>query len=110
MTKVIANTISLTGEYKSVISRFILAISAFVIVLYGINVYSAISKAAAIKRIDTMRIALENKVQQLDAQYIALSGKVSPEMAEQYGLVEVPVAQYINRSGSLGIVSRNSEL
>ncbi|MBU6426995.1 hypothetical protein KGQ27_02020 [Patescibacteria group bacterium] len=103
MTKAIANTVYLTNEYRALIARILTGGCLLAVLVYGLNIYAAISDAVALEKVENETAIVENKVQALDTNYIALSGKITPDMAKSYGLTQTATAEYINRNGALSV-------
>jgi len=111
MKKIIANAYSVTKEYQSYLSYMVFCACLFVAIIYGFNLYNAISLTVSLQKIDKNVEEVKGRVQSLEAKYISLSSNITPEMAKNYGLHEVPVTAYINRNNPLGaVVSIKSEL
>jgi hypothetical protein len=102
MTKAITKTYSFTKEYSAVMTQIVMAGAIFMAILYAINVYSIVSRTVAMKDIESKAAKLQSSVQDLDAQYISLTNKITPDMARHYGLEESQVTAYIPRTPSLG--------
>ncbi len=70
--------------------------------LYAYNMYLVITRTVAAQNAEKQTTTLADSVQGLDTQYIALSNKINPDMAKDFGLHEGNVAVYISRTGSVG--------
>ena len=70
--------------------------------LYALNMYSIISETVAMQKIEVQTMALEGSMDKLDAQYMAISNKITPDIAKEYGLEQGNVSTYIPRTRSIG--------
>ncbi len=111
MTKVIAQTYSITREYQIFLTYAVIGFCLISALVYGMNLYSVIAHTVALQKVEKQIIGIESSIQTLDAEYISLSSGITKEMAESYGLRETEVSAYINRTVSLGSVAlRASDL
>ncbi len=102
MTKVIAQTYSLTKDYRTQAIYALMAASIVMIGLYAMNIYSVVSRTVALEKIEKQTATLSNSVESLDSQYLTLSGKITPDTIHAYGFQPGAVAEFINRGASLG--------
>lgn len=102
MTKTIAKTYSAAREYKAHLATVLFVGCLIMAAIYALNTYSIISKTVAAQKIEAQTAALQSSVQNLDAQYITLSNKITPDIAKDYGLRQSAVSAYIPRTRSLG--------
>lgn len=100
----------MADENRQKITYALMAVCALLLVFYGLNIYATISRTVALEKVSTETKVVEDSLRTLDAQYIALSGKITPEMAKSYGLKEVPVYAFINRSATLGVAINQSNI
>ncbi len=104
MTKAITYTYSAAQEYRKYIAYAFICASMVMAIIYGFNIYSVISRTIATERLEARTASLQGTVQELDARYISLSDKVTPDAAKSFGLHETAVTAYIPKTPSLGRV------
>ena len=102
MTKVIAKTYSMANEHTAKITKTFLVGCMIMAILYAYNMYKVVVRTVAAQNIESQAASLSASVQSLDARYIALSTKIDPSMAKDYGLHQGEVTAYINRDSSVG--------
>lgn len=102
--KTIAKTYSFSKEYSAKITKLVLLGCLVAVFIYGINLYMTVSRTVAIRSLEAEISKIDETVKQLDGQFIALSSKITPELAGRYGLSETEVSAYINKTTSLGVV------
>ncbi len=102
MKKTITSIYGPIHEYRSNIVHTLLFGSLFLAVFYAFNIYSIVSHTVAIEKIESRVTTLQSSVQKLEAQYISLSNKITPEMINHFGLHESKVSAYIERTHVLG--------
>ena len=102
MTKAIAKTYNITRDYGAYMTKALIAGCLIMAFLYALNTYSMISRTVAAQKVESQTATLQNSVEQLDAEYITLSNKITPDIEDQYGLEQSDVSAYIQRTRSLG--------
>jgi hypothetical protein len=110
MTKTITQTAAhLFSQYEFRLraAQVLMAICAFLAIMYAANLYSIISDTVALKQIKNQTLALNVSVEELDTQYLALSSKITPDTLDTYGLETGEVSYFISRTGTLGRVALN---
>ena len=108
MTKAIAQTYTVAHEYaheyRLQISYALIALSALMVVMYGLNLYGVINRTVAIEHSNKEVASLSSAVQSLDAKYLELSQAVAaPSALASHGLSRGEVAQYISRTAPAGV-------
>jgi len=103
MTKTIAQTYSLVHEYRMKISLAFAAVSAVMALLYIMNVYAVISRTVAIQKVNAEIVSTESAVESLDAQYLRLSSKITPDSLDAYGMSQGRVSEYISKASSAAL-------
>jgi len=102
MTRAAAQTITVTMQYRKEIIRAFLAVCAFLVILYAVNVYSALSDSVALQNAELQIAELSKTVEDLDAQYLTLSSTLTPDKFQEYGLSQGKVSAFITKSASIG--------
>lgn len=111
MTKIIAQTYSITREHQIFITYSVIGLCLLFALAYGVNLYLVITRTVALQKVEKQITSIEASVRNLDSEYISLSSKITKEMAKSYGFREIEVSAYINRNISLGSVAlRASDL
>lgn len=105
MTKTIARTYWKTNEYRAYITYALLGMSAILVFLYALNIYSVVSKSVAVREITGNIAAISADVQELDGRYLELSNSITPEMLKSHGMSQGTVSAYISRTPVLGRVA-----
>ncbi len=105
MTKAIAQTYSIIHEHRLRLTYSLLAGCLFMVILYAANVYAIISRTVALQKISNQTTALENSVNGLDASYLTLSSKITPDSLAAYSMSQGHVSEYISRSTSLSRIA-----
>jgi len=78
---------------------------ALLLMLYGINLYSTVSNTVTMQHIQKSISELSANVENLDAQYLELSSRVTPDKLSSFDLAPGQVSYFISRSSSLGLVA-----
>lgn len=110
MTKTIAQTTAhlfAQYEFRLRAAQVLLALSAFLAIMYAANLYSIISDTVALKQIRNQTLSLTTSVEELDSQYLSLASKITPDSLSAYGLATGEVSYFISRTASLGRVALN---
>ena len=105
MTKAITHTYSIAHEYRVQITSALFATCMLLVVLYAVNVYVVISHTVALQHAESQVSALGTEVAQLDAQYLKLSGDITPVALKSHGFNQGQASMYITRTDSLGRVA-----
>jgi hypothetical protein len=100
MTKVIAQTYNAFNDNIRAISYIFLLGSLALMFVYAISIFSVISSTVALQKVEAKITTLSSDVNQLDSQYLVLSGSINPDDLSQYGMSKGKVSQYISRSNS----------
>jgi cell division protein FtsB len=111
MTKAIAQTYNTANQYTALVTRAFLVVCAFLIALYGFNIYKVVRNTVAMEQIQKQTVEMSAKIDALNSQYLTLSSQITPDNLKEYGLSETKVSVYVSRSASLGSVAlRDHEL
>lgn len=112
MTKAIAQTYDVINENMMKVSYVAIAACLLLVLIYVINIFSIISKTVALQRVESEIIALSSNVDNLDSQYLNLSGRITPDNLSAYGMTQGKVSAYIARSNDakLGVATNNSHV
>jgi hypothetical protein len=102
MTKAIAQTYSVAHEYRVQITTALMATCLLLAVLYAANVFMVISRTMALQKTETQISALGSTVSKLDAQYLDLSGKITPSALASHGFIQGQAESYIHKTASIG--------
>jgi hypothetical protein len=105
MTRALAITYSVAREHHIRITLAFLAGCALLVMLYALYVYQVISHTVALQKAEMSMTALSTKVDSLDAKYLELSSKLTPDALASYGMTPGQVSQYISKSNSLSRVA-----
>lgn len=105
MTKLIAQTYTLTHGYRAYITYALVGMTGLVAVLYAANLYRLVAHTVAIREITREASEISQAVQDLDRQYLDLSSSITPDMVEAHGMSQGPVSAYITRGAALGRVA-----
>jgi len=100
MTKAIAQTYNIFNENIRIISYSFIFGSLVLICIYALSIFSIISSTVALQKVEAKITVLNSSVNQLDSQYLVLSGTINPDDFSQYGMTKGTVSQYISRSAS----------
>ena len=105
MTKAIVQTYDVISDNVMRISFTLFVACFFFAILYVVNVFSVISKTVALQSVEAKISALGSDVDSLDAQYLALSGKITPDNLNAHGMSQGNVSEYIAKADAshLGI-------
>lgn len=99
--RAISHTYDILKEYRVKITYVLLGSCFFLTFLYVLNVYKVISDTVSLQRMESEVTVLQGKVNELDAEYLALSSKVTPDKLSMYGMRQGKVSEYITKSSSL---------
>ena len=105
MTKAITQTYTIAHEYRRQITTALLATCMVFALVYAMNLYRVISHTIALQQVNLQANALDASIQHLDAQYIGISSKITPDNIHSYGFNKGQVSAFISRTASLGSVA-----
>lgn len=105
MTKAIAQTYGAAMQHRRMIVMVLMAGVAVCAFVYAFNVFRVVSRTVAVQKTESKIASVENRVQSLDARYLELANKITPDMVKSYGMKEGEVTAYILRTASLGRVA-----
>lgn len=105
MTKAIATTYTVAKDFRAEIAYVVVAACAGLALIYGFNLYKVITQTIALRQVESQEVALQSSLSDLNAQYLDLSSKITPDMLGQYGFSEGQVAEYISKNSSLNSVA-----
>lgn len=105
MTKAIAQTYRATHRYYANLVYACIGMSLFAILSYASLVYVLISRTVALEKTQSETTALSSSVNKLDAEYIKLTGAITPDMVRAFGMKPGQVSVYITKTASLGSVA-----
>jgi hypothetical protein len=94
-------------EFRMRAAQILMAICAFLAIMYAANLYSIISDTVSLKQTKSQTLTLNDSVEQLDTQYLSLSSKITPDTLGSFGLQNGEVSYFIPRTGTLGRVALN---
>jgi hypothetical protein len=98
MTRAIVQTYNIVHEYRKRISIILLISSIIMVLFYVLNIYSVVSHTVTIKNLNSQISAVENIVDDLDAKYLILSSKITPDSLSSYGMSQGKVSEYISKT------------
>ncbi len=114
MMRVIAKTASEINDRRALLSLILLVACAVTALFYIMNLYFLIDKTVAIKNIDDKISALNSDVVALDAEYLKVTSRITPEIISSYGLAQAKVSMYIKRpaptASAVNLASGSHEL
>jgi hypothetical protein len=94
-------------EFRMKMTQVLMAVCAFLAIMYAANLYSIISDTVALKHLQNQTLALTSSVEELDTEYLSLSSKITPDALNSFGLETGTVSYFISRTGTLGRVALN---
>lgn len=100
MTKAIAQTYTVAKDFRAEIAYVVLAASVGLALVYGFNLYRVVTETIALRTVQSQEVALQSSLSDLNAKYLDLSSRITPDTLRQYGFSQGQVAEYINRSSS----------
>jgi hypothetical protein len=101
MTKAIAKTYDTINENMMKMTYVMLAACLLLVLIYVVNIFSVISKTVALQRVESQITAISSSVDNLDSQYLNLSGRITPDNLSAYGMTQGKVSAYIARSNGV---------
>lgn len=105
MTKAIAQTYNVVHSHRIGLTYGLMAGCLLAILMYGLNIYSLVSRSIAIQHVKSEISTVSTAVSVLDSQYLTLSSRVTPEAMKLGGWSQGHVTEYIDKSASLGRVA-----
>lgn len=78
-----------------------MAASMAMILIYVLNIYKIVRVMVAVRTIETKITSTTDTVQDLDAEYLQISGKITPDSLHSHGFLPAEVSEYISKSASL---------
>ena len=102
MTKALAHTYTVAHEYRVQITSALLATCLLLVVVYGINVYVVISRTMALQQTERSIASVHSVVSELDANYLGLSGNITPATLSAHGFIQGHAESYIHKTASIG--------
>lgn len=105
MTKAIAYTYTATMEHRARITSALFAMCLVMVVAYAAYLYSAISRTVSIQKTDKAAALLAASVDALDADYIRMSSRITPDTIAAHGFSRTKVSAFIPKTASLGRVA-----
>ncbi len=97
MTKAIVQTYNIFNEnVRIVTSAFVIGILILTFI-YSINLFTVISNTVAFQKTEAKMSALGSSVDELDSEYLSISGNINPDNLEEYGMTKGEVSEYISR-------------
>lgn len=103
MIRTFAHAHNFLYQYRSKLMTVFLTAIMVAICVYGFNVYMIIARAVALKHTETRIADLRSTVYALDAKYLSISGKITPDILHSYGLSQDQSPTFITRASSLTI-------
>lgn len=103
MTKAIAQTYDSINNNIRLINSVLIVGCFLLICLYVANVFSVISKTVTLQKTDSKISLLSGDVNNLDSEYLSLSGKITPDNLLEYGMTKGQVSEYISKSVNIKI-------
>lgn len=107
MTKAIVKTYNIANHYSRNIFYSCLAFIAIFLLSYCFGVYKVITHTVSLQRSESRSNELSLQVQSLDKKYMELASNITPETIAHYGLHEVEVKNFIEKSSSIGRLARS---
>jgi hypothetical protein len=105
MTKAIAQTYTVANDHRAYITYALMGVCLFMMLAYAANLYSVISHTVALQKTEKSVTALSAAVDNLDADYIRISSRITPDTLSAHGFSQGHVSAFIPRSTSLGRVA-----
>lgn len=97
MTKAITQTYSKLNDNLRIISYTFLIGCLILVVIYSLNLFKVISNTVAVQQTDAKMTALSSSVDQLDSEYLSLTGNINPDNLGDYGMTKGKVSMYISK-------------
>jgi len=97
MTKAITITYGVFQDHIAKVTSLVLMACLIVAGIYIFHTYSLVNKTVALRTIDGQMTALSGDVQGLDAKYLDLVSRITPENLGTFGLKQGTVSDYISR-------------
>ena len=100
MTQAIAHTYSIVHDYRRQITLALFGSCMVLALIYAVNLYRVVSHSVALQQINKQQATLTGEIQTLDAQYLAVSNKLTPDAIHSYGFTQGKVSAFISRAAS----------
>ena len=100
MTKVIALTYSTIHSHLARITATIFVACLLLIFAYAFNIFSIVSRTVSLQKMESKISAINSSVNNLDSEYLRLSGQITPDNLISYGMSQGKVSEYISRLGT----------
>lgn len=97
MTKAITQTYSKLNENIKIISYSFLVGCLMLVVLYSVSLFKVILNTVAVQQIESQMTILSSSVDQLDSEYLTLSGNINPDNLSDFGMTKGKVSMYISK-------------
>jgi hypothetical protein len=107
MTKAIAQTYNTLHDNVKLINYVLLLACLLLVSLYVMNIFRVVSRTVSLQKVESKISLLSSSVNNLDSEYLALSGKITPDNLSDFGMTKGKVSEYITRSAGskLGFVN-----
>lgn len=100
MTKVIAG---MMNENLKIINISLFFGCLLLIGLYAISVFSVVSKTVVLQKIESKISVLSGDINDLDSEYLSISGNISQDDLSNFGMTKGRVSEYISRSNGVAV-------
>ncbi len=111
MKRVIVNTAGHISDHRAKLTFAIMGACAVAAIFYAVNLYTLISHTVAMQKMESQAAVLGSAIGKLDAEYLRISSKITPDSLASYGLVPGHVSMYITRpAATANLVSLGNEL
>ncbi len=109
MTKTIAQTYTIVNQNVKLLSYAFLAGCLIMACVYVSSLFQVISNTVGVQHIESKMAVLSSNVDQLDSQYLNISGNLGPDTLQKYGLELGKVSFYISKAqfDKIGFASNN---
>ncbi len=97
MTKAIAQTYSKFNENIRIFSYTFLIGCLIMVLIYSLSLFKVISNTVLIQKTEAKMTELSSSVDELDSQYLSLSGNINPDNLNDYGMTKGKVSMYISK-------------
>ncbi|MFA6432250.1 MAG: hypothetical protein WCV82_00280 [Candidatus Paceibacterota bacterium] len=98
MKQVLTQTYDLAQEYRARITLTLISACVVAVLFYALNIYNIISQAVALEQVKGQITAVTSSINTLEADYLKLSGNITPDSLAGRGLAEGKVSLYIQRA------------
>lgn len=100
MTKAIIKTYDSIQNNLRLINYVFISACLLLLVWYSFSIFSIISKTVAVQKIETEINILNNKINDLDSEYLALTDRINLDKLSDFGMKKGQVSQYITRTAN----------